>query len=91
MCACNLKSIANSDTSFFCCADGWVGWHAAVGIPTGRAGRPVGANTKGSKGHNRALGTNIISAGVHVLSKQSGPLQGILRHHKQSRKGFFSV
>ena len=37
MCACNLKSIANSDTSFFCCADGWVGWHAAVGIPTGRA------------------------------------------------------
>ena len=39
-----------------------------------------------------ALGAVIISAGFYVLSKQSGPLQGILRNYQQSRKGYsFSV
>lgn len=38
-----------------------------------------------------ALGAVIIGAGLHVLSKQSGPLQGVLRSINSLERLFFSV
>ena len=35
---------------------------------------------EGNKGLHKTLGIVSINAGLHVLSKQSGPLQGILQH-----------